>query len=445
MTSRLIDGLVTTDDLAGIFSDASVLAAMLRFEVALARVEADAGVVPRKAADSIAAAADANLFDAAALATSARASATPSVPFVKALTERVGSIDAESSAFVHWGATSQDVADTALVLVLVRARAVLADDHRRLLAALRRLSDDHARTVMLGRTLLQPATPITFGLKAAGWHAAVDSAWAHLNQAFDGAKTLQFGGASGTLAALGSKGPEIGSALARALDLASSVPWHTDRTRLAAVVTGCGVYTGAVAKIGRDVVMMMQAEVGEAAEQGGGSSTMPQKRNPAHSVVALAAGVRLPGIVSTFLTAMIQEHERAAGGWQAEWATVADAVQATGAAVHAMADAMETLQVFPQRMRANIDATGGTIYAEAVGLRLRAALGREAASRIIERALERTKGGVTFFDALAAMPEATHVIPREELRQMMQPDACLGAAEEFRRELLSAHGGRAAG
>src|SRR4051812_861625 len=374
MTSRLIDCLATTDALAELFSDTSVLQAMLDFEAALARAEADAGVIPAKAADAVAAAAHADGFDPVAIARDAASSATPAIAFVAALTARVQGIDPESAAFVHWGATSQDVADTALVLLLARARPVLAGDHARLTARLRRLSDDHAQTVMLGRTLLQPATPITFGLKTAGWYAAIDGSWTAARHAFERAATLQFGGATGTLAALGSKGPAIAQAVARALSLEPSVPWHTDRGRLGAVVAGCGLYTASLAKIARDITLLMQAEVGEVAERGGGSSAMPQKRNPSRSAVALAASVRVPGLVSSFLSAMIQEHERAAGGWQAEWPIVADVVQATGAAAAAMADALDGLEVFPDRMRANIDATRGTIYAEPVGLRLRAVL-----------------------------------------------------------------------
>jgi 3-carboxy-cis,cis-muconate cycloisomerase len=289
---------------------------------------------------------------------------------------------------------------------------------------------------MLGRTLLQPAAPTTFGLKTALWYAGLDRAWSSLLAACDGAATIQFGGASGTLAAVGVRARDVATALARVLDLQPSPPWHTDRSRLAAVVAASGIYTGAVAKIARDVALMMQPEVGEAAERGGGSSSMPHKRNPAGAVVALAASSRMPSLVAAYLAAMVQEHERAAGGWQAEWPIVADAIQTTGAAVRAMADAVEFLEVFPGRMRSNLEATGGTIYAERITLRLRAAIGRDAAQQIVVDALSRVPVGGTFAQALLNNDDVARVIPRDELQRMMQPEQYLGEAESFRRELL---------
>ena len=437
MTSRLLDSLGTTDALAELFGDQSVLGRMLDVEVALARAEAAAGVIPDAAARTIASAAQAEEFDVRAIAGAAIASATPVIAFVDALVDRVRRVDEESARYVHWGATSQDVADSALALLIARARAILAPDHARVTRALRRLSDEHAATVMIGRTLLQPATPTTFGLKAAAWYAAAESSWRRLHHAFDEGATLQFGGASGTLAALGTKGPEVADALARELGLSPSTPWHTDRVRLCTLVAACGTYTGALGKIARDVSLLMQAEVGELAADGGGSSTMPQKNNPAGCVVALAAAARLPGLVATMMSAMVQEHERAVGGSQAEWPVTAEAIQATGAAVFALAGTFETLRVVPERMRANLEATRGTIYSEPIALRLRAALGREAAERIVAEALERSReGATTMLDALVSLPEVTRVVPRGDLETMMRPEAYLGAAEPFRRALL---------
>jgi len=376
--TRLIDCLVTTDALADVFSDASVLQAMLDFEASLARAEAGAGIIPARAAEIIGSSARADDFDAGAIARAARDSASPAIPLVAALTDRVHAADKTAAPFVHWGATSQDVVDTALVILLKRAKPILAADHARLASALRSQSEAHASTVMLGRTLLQPAVPITFGLKAATWFSVAEGAWRRLARACDDAMIVQFGGASGTLAALGEQGPDVGRALAEDLGLAPSLPWHTDRGRLAAVVTTCGMYTAALGKIARDVALLMQPEIGELAEPGGGSSAMPHKRNPAGCAIALAAAARLPGIVGGFLTGMVQEHERAVGGWQAEWSAVADAVQATGSAVAAMAAAIEGLQVFPDRMRANVEAMGGADLAERATLVQRAGSGGHA-------------------------------------------------------------------
>lgn len=443
MTSRLINSLGTTGALADLFSDASVLQRMLDFEVALARAEAAAGVIPEAAARTIASVARAEDLDVRAIADAALHSATPVIPFVRALTERVRGVDEESARFVHWGATSQDVADTALVLLIVLARPILDQDHARAVRTLRRLSDEHASTVMLGRTLLQPATPITFGLKAATWYAGVSTAWARLQRACDDASALQFGGASGTLASLGTKGSEVAGALARHLGLSPSPPWHTDRGRLCTLVAACGTYTASLAKVARDVSLLMQAEVGEVVAEGGGSSSMPQKKNPSGCAVTLAAAARLPGLVSSMLTAAVQEHERGVGGWQAEWPVIADAIQSTGAAAHALAETLITLKAVPERMRANLEATGGTIYSEPISLRLRAALGRERADALVTDALERSRGGTaSFCDALAGMADVVGVLSRDELQQMMRPEAYLGAAEHFRRALLAAEPAR---
>ena len=298
---RLIDALATSDAVSDAFSDGAVLRAMLDFEVALARVEARAGIIPIAAADAIAAAAQPDGFDAAAIAREARTSATVSIPLVAALTARVRASSPDSAAYVHWGATSQDVTDTALVLLLARVRPVLAVEHGRLSSSLRRLSDAHAETIMLGRTLMQPATPITFGLKAAVWYSTAARGWKRLARAFDDSATVQFGGAAGTLAVLGEAGPEIGRKLANELGLLPSLPWHTDRAGLADVVSACGLYTGGLGKIARDVALLAQPEVGEVAAGGGGSSTMPHKQNPAGCAIALAAATRLPGIVAGFL------------------------------------------------------------------------------------------------------------------------------------------------
>ena len=288
--------LATTDALDAVFSDTSIVQAMLDVEAALARAEAKAGVIPKDAAEAIGRAATARDFDAATLVREARASGTIAVPLVAVLTERVRAFNVDAARFVHWGATSQDIVDTALVLLINRASASLAADHARLSSALRTVSDRHAGDVMLGRTLLQPAPPTTFGLKAAGWLAGASRGWSRFKHARHEACVLQFGGASGTLAALGDRGLVVADALARELGLpAPDAPWHAYRDRLAALVAACGIYTGVLGKMARDVSLLMQSEVGEAAEPGGGSSTMPHKQNPVGCAIALAAATRMPG------------------------------------------------------------------------------------------------------------------------------------------------------
>jgi 3-carboxy-cis,cis-muconate cycloisomerase len=438
MPSRLIDTLATTDALAEVFSDRSLLQAMLDFEAALARAEAKAGLIPSRAADAISSAALAEGLDAAAIAREARSSGTVSIPLVRMLTARVQEADAASARFVHFGATSQDVADSAMVLTIQRACPILAADHARLERTLRALSDRHARTVMLARTLLQPAPPVTFGLKVAGWVAALRRGWRRVDSAAGDAAVLQFGGASGTLAALGDRGLDVSCALAGELSLRNpEAPWHAHRDRLASLVCACGLYTATLGKIARDISLLMQDEVGEVAERGGGSSTMPHKRNPAGCAAVLAASTRLPGLVAAFLTGMVQEHERAVGGWHAEWPTLAAAVQTTGSALEAMADLAGELSVHSDRMRANIAKTNGAIFAERVIMLMTDRVGKESAHLLVSDALARSReAGTTLREALMAMPDVVGEIGADDLRTIDVPEDYLGAAEALRVQLL---------
>jgi 3-carboxy-cis,cis-muconate cycloisomerase len=439
----LIDSLATTAPFADLFSDESLLRAMLDFEVALARVQARAGIIPADAADTIAASAQVEFFDVESLTRDTLRAGTPGIPLVKALTERVRTGNHGAAGYVHWGATSQDVADTALVLVLKQLQAVLEADIVRAEEALRRLADQHAHTVMLGRTLLQGGPPITLGLKAAGWLGSLHRSRMRLKAAFGEALILQFGGASGTLAALGDRGLEISSALAQELGLACpEAPWHTHRDRLAALMCACGVLAGSLGKIARDISLLMQGEIAEVAEASapgrGGSSTMPHKRNPIGCSLTLAASHRIPGMVASFLSAMTQEHERAAGGWQSEWPTVAGVVQATGLAAISMAEALEGLTVDTARMRANIDATHGTIFAERAMMLLAPHLGRDAAHKLLEEAVRKAiEQKRCLSEVLGEMAEIARLLDHAVLTDLDDPEKYLGVAEEFRTRLLA--------
>jgi 3-carboxy-cis,cis-muconate cycloisomerase len=435
----LFDSLATTKALTDVFSDRALLDRMVQFEVALARVQARLGLIPASAAEAIADAADSDALDAAAIAAASLETATMAVPFVEALRRRVREAQPAAADYVHWGATSQDAVDTAVVLCLTSAHAVLEADHRRVAAGLARLADEHGGTVMLARTLLQPAPPITFGLKAAGWFDAESRSWRRLARAFDAARVLQFGGGAGTLAALGAHGIPVSSALASELGLDDpGAPWHAHRDRLAALVAACGVYTGVLGKIARDVSLLMQEEVGEAAERGGGSSTLPHKRNPSSCAIVLAAALRVPGLVAAFLAGLPQEHERGVGTWHAECATLRDAVQTTGAALAATATIVETLTVDRDRMRHNLTATRGVIFAERAMVLLAPKIGRDAAAAAVADAIRaaRTEGR-TFGDALAANPSAAAALRPEDFSTLATPEAYLGSAEAFRRRLLS--------
>jgi 3-carboxy-cis,cis-muconate cycloisomerase len=443
MSARLIESLATTPALAGLFSDESLLGAMLDFEAALARVEAGLGIIPKHAADSITALAKPASFDTAALADATFRAGTPAIPVVKALTEQVRRSDAEAARFVHWGATSQDVVDSAMSLLLKRAEPMLGGDLLRLEKALTALAERHKDSVMVGRTLLQPAPPVTFGLKAAGWFGSVRRGRRRLENGFRAAAVLQFGGASGTLASLGDRGIAVIEALGIELGLKTSVaPWHTQRDQLATLICACGVLTGSLGKMARDISLLMQDEVGEAAEAGGegrgGSSTMPNKRNPVACTLTLAAAHRVPGLVSSFLSAMVQEHERGVGGWQAEWPVVSAVIQSTGVAIASMAEAAEGLPVDTEKMRANIENTRGLIFAERAMMLLGAKLGRDVAHKILEGAARKSVNeGRNLSAVLAEIPEVTVHLGPAELKQLEVPERYLGSAEAFRNALIA--------
>ena len=443
MPVRLIDSLATTEPLAEIFSDDSFLQAMLDFEVALARAEARAGIVPKTAEEAIRRAARAEYFDASRIVHEAFRAGTPGIPVVKALTARVARSNPRAARFVHWGATSQDVADTAFILLLKRAQPILTADWLRLKRALRHISNTHKNTVALGRTLMQAALPITFGLKAAGWLGALGRSQARMETAFSQALVLQFGGATGTLAALGDQGLRVGRDMARELGLGyPDAPWHTHRDRLGALVAAAGVLTASLGKMARDISLLMQNEVAEVAERAeeerGGSSTMPQKQNPIASALTLAAANRVPGLVAAFLFGMVQEHERGVGGWQAEGATVSSIIQSTGLAIQSMAEAAEGLRVDARQMRKAIDRTRGGIFAEKASLLLSSKLGRERAQRIVKEAVRQAKTKQRRLrEVLAAMPEAMKVLDKQILRDLEAPTKYPGVADELRKRLLS--------
>ncbi len=408
------------------------LQAMLDAEAALAGACADVGLVPRTAADEIAAACRAELYDAAALAADTRAAGNPALPLVRALTAR---LSPAAAAHVHRGATSQDIIDTALSLTARRSVPGIAADLGRAADRCAVLAAEHRATPLAGRTLLQQAVPTTFGLKAAGWMTALDAAAAALTAA-DGRLAAQLGGAAGTLAALGDDGPAVAVAFAGRLGLvAPDLPWHTDRTGPASLATALGVATGACGKAGLDIVLLAQTEVGEAHEAGegrGGSSTMPHKHNPVAAVAAVAAARRAPGLVATMLAVMPQEHERAAGGWQAEWATM-DALLAVAAeAASAIAESLERLVVDPARMSANLSLAGDLPLAEAATTQLTPALGRAAAHALVEDACRRAvAGGASLTDTLAV---AGHVVD-------LTPEHYLGAAPALVDAALHARAG----
>ena len=391
----LADAMFSTPDVVRAMGDDRHLAALVAFEAALARAEGETGIISARDAAAITAALEAFPLpkdeERVALFSDAAKAGTIIVPFVKLLTRHVRAQAPDAAAFVHFGATSQDVIDTAHVLQIREALASIAADARRLIRAAAVLARAHRQTPMLGRTLMQPATPIPFGLKAAQWLAGTLDALRRVEREAVEALTLQFGGAAGSLGSLGAKGPEVAAALARELGLplpAPALPWHARRGATAALGASLAVLCGHAGKIARDVSLMMQFEIGEVAEPSGGgrggSSAMPHKRNPVRCMIALANATRAPGLAGSLLAGLVEEHERALGPWQAEWAIWPGLLGCTAGAVAAMAEALEGLEVDTERMAANLAALRGLPMTETVSLALAPKLGKEAAHAAVE-------------------------------------------------------------
>ena len=407
MAGRLVNALGSSSATAEAYSDTATLRHMLRFEAALAVATATAGLIPKRAASVIVTACDASLYDPAPLGEAARRTATLTVPLVKALTQEVARRDARAADYVHWGATSQDVLDTAMVLQIGEAVPPLLKALDGIVSAFARVARKHRATPMLGRTLLQPATPLALGQKIAGWASDIDRARRRLTESFGETQIVQFGGASGSLTALGLEAEQVMKVLAKQLKLALPPgPWFTQRVRVAAFAQDCALVVGALAKASRDIALMMQFEVGEASEPSGpgrgSSSTMPHKRNPVGAALVLSAATRAPMLAATIVSAMPQEHERALGGWQAEWPTLAALVEALGSAVEALAEVAAGLVVEPDALQANMDAAEAAVLAERATFLLARKIGKQEAHALVEKAL--AKGG-SFVQALGLLKD----------------------------------------
>lgn len=428
------------DEVRELFSPGSLIGSMLRFEAALARAEARAGVIPAPAAEAIAAACRPEAFDAPAVWREGEAAGTPAIPLVRLLT---GSVPAEARGWVHLGATSQDVMDSAMVMQARSALDVLVSELRGLAGGCARLAERYAGVPTPGRTLLQHAVPVTFGLKAARWLTVVARRARSLARIRDDLP-LQLGGAAGTLAQLGGDGPRVATLLGEELGLpVPDLPWHAERDRIAELGAALGVTAGATAKIAGDIVLLSQTEVGEASEGtddgAGASSTMPQKRNPVHAVAAVAAARLALGSVTVLLHGGRQEHERAAGAWQAEWEALPDAFGHTARAVAAVRSSVEGLRVDEDRMRRNLGAAGGTIMAEALVTALVAGLGRDVAYALVGEVIGRAaREGIDLVDAAVQDDRIRGALGEEGIRRALDPLAYLGSAEVLVRRAIEA-------
>ncbi|MDI3406182.1 3-carboxy-cis,cis-muconate cycloisomerase [Streptomyces cavernicola] len=433
--------------------DREFLQAMLHAEAALTRAQAELGLAPARAAEAVTAAARAERFDVRGLAVRARAGGNPVIPLVADLT---AAVPEEAAAYVHRGATSQDVLDTAAMLVASRTLALVLPELERAVGELGRLAAEHRDTPMPGRTLTQHAVPTTFGLKAAGWRSLVLDARDRL-AAVRAALPAQLGGAAGTLAAFGEFGREafgraesgasgasgafggvgerrelrLVSAYARQLGLAApELPWHTLRTPVADLAGALAFTAGALGKLAADVLVLSRTEIGEVAEGGGGgSSAMPHKSNPVRATLIAAAARRAPALAATLYGSVAAADERPAGAWHAEWEPLRDLLRTVGGAARDAAELAAGLRVFPDRMRAHLDLTGGLIVTERLAAALSGPLGRAHAKQLLT---EASANGVTGVDSWAELLRAAGLdekaVAALDLADLADPTRYTGAA-----------------
>jgi 3-carboxy-cis,cis-muconate cycloisomerase len=429
--SELLDGLFGDPEVDAAFGTPATVGTLLDVLAAIAGAEAAVGLVPVAAAEAIRAAARVDRIDLGLLATGARANGNLVIPLVEQLARAVSSDAGDAARYVHLGATSQDVLDTATVIQLRTAGAAIVARTNRAAERALALADRYRGVAIAGRTWLQHATPTSFGLKLAMTGDALRRCGRRVEAAIDRAAVVQLGGAAGTLAAYGDRGLEVAAALGRTLGLlVPSVPWHAHRDRLADVAAALGILAGTLGKVGRDVGLLAQTEVAEAHEgTPGSSSAMPQKQNPVRAAVAIAAAIRAPGLVATLLAALPQEQERGLGGWPAEWETLPALARLVGGAARAVDELLAGLVVAPERMAANLDRSAGLIYAEAVTMALAPSIGKPKAKELVRRACEETRAtGRHLRDVLATDPVAAPLLPARALGELFDPSRSLGLA-----------------
>lgn len=443
--NQLFDAYFTARDMREVFCDQGRVQAMLDFEAALARAEARVGLIPSSAVAPIAAACDSGLYDFAALGEAIATAGNSAIPLVKALGKQIASSDAEAERYVHLGATSQDVMDSGLVLQLRQALALIEDQLVQLADSLAAQAQRFATTPLAGRTWLQHATPVTLGMKIAGWLGAVTRSRQRLQQLKPRLLVLQFGGASGTLAALGAQALPIAEALAEELQLTlPEQPWHTQRDRIVEFGAVLGLIAGSLGKFGRDISLLMQTEAAEvfepAAPGKGGSSTMPHKRNPVGAAVLIGAATRVPGLVSTLFSAMPQEHERSLGLWHAEWETLPEICCLVSGSLQQARLLADGLEVDAARMARNLELTQGLVLAEAVSIVLAQRVGRDTAHHLLEQCCKRAVAEQRHLRAvLADEPQVTAELSGAELDDLLNPAHYLGQAQAWVERAVAEH------
>jgi 3-carboxy-cis,cis-muconate cycloisomerase len=446
-SGRLSAGLFAHGKAAAEVTDAALAEAMVEVEAALLQALAELNLAPAAAAEELTDALRTGhlVLDVEELGRGSGEQGTPVPALLRVLRRQLTDT---ASAHLHTGATSQDVIDSAIMLVSRRALDRIIADVSAAADVCVELAERHRDAIVPGRTLLQQAIPVTFGLKAAGWLSGLDGVVAELSAVRERELAVQFGGAVGSLANLGDRGLDVAAAMGRRLGLpAPDLPWHTIRLRPARLAAALGTALGLFGKIGRDVVLLAQSEVAEVAEGGGegrgGSSTMPHKRNPVGAIGLVACAQRGPGLVATMLAAMVQEHERGAGAWQAEWDTLLELLRLTGSGAAGVHELLGGLEVDPEKMRADMNTTGGLVMSESVAAALAASLGRSRAQALVEKAARQSvEHGRSFRDVLLELPEVPEGLGAEGLGAALDPGAYLGVTAALIDRALAGHRGR---
>jgi 3-carboxy-cis,cis-muconate cycloisomerase len=441
MSVSIFDSFLTSTEMIAAFDDAAIVQAMFRFEAALSRAQAEEGLIPPAAASAIAGVCNAQLYDIPALIHAGRRAGSLAIPLVKELTKTVALYDEGAARHVHWGSTSQDVIDTAMVLVTREALQLLDDGLHDLCTHLLALADTHLATPVLARTLMQPAQVTSFGFKATGWLAPLVRARLALRETAARALQLQLGGAVGTLSVMKDQGAAVAGRVAAQLGLkVADAAWHTQRDEWVRLGLEVAVLTGSLGKLATDLSLMAQGEIAELAEPSGngrgGSSAMPHKRNPVSSMIALAAARRTPQHAAALLACMEQQHERGLGNWQAELAEWPPLFLSAHGALRALNEAFAGPSVDRERMLGNIGALQGLVFAESASSYLAGALGRPAAHALLEGLTVRVTAEGRPLDALLeeaiqADPQLAAQVDMGQLATLFDPVAALEPARRL--------------
>ena len=437
--SHLYASLFYQADMTEIFSDHALLKYMIQAEVALAKAQAQIGVIPESAAAIIADVANTQgiqAIDFENLAIATGLAGNIAIPFVKQFTAAVKAVDEDASRYVHWGATSQDILDTACILQARDALDVVEFQLRHAYAASLELAEKYCAEVMIGRTWLQQALPITFGHKAARWASSFKRDLDRLEQMKARVLTAQLGGAVGSLASLLDQGSMVVEAYAAQLNL--SVPtctWHGERDRIIETAGFLAIVVGNTGKMARDWSLMMQTEIAEVfeptAKGRGGSSTMPHKRNPVAAASILAAANRVPALMSSMYQSMVQEHERSLGAWHAEWLAVPEIFQLCAGALQRTVEVLQGLEVNSKNMQRNIEMTQGLIMAEAVMMALAPKMGRLNAHHLGEKACKQAVAEQSHLqDIVSSFAEVKQHFSTDELTRIFKPESYLGNIQD---------------